>query len=251
VPWFPLSDELYSDARFLSLSADALALWTRAASWSADRLADGLIPTATIALFPGATDVHAAELVEAGVWKRARGGWQFENYPESAKRGAVEARRSADKRRQQNKRRSEKQSSRRDTTRDEHVTPQKSHRESDAPYTSFVPTERAGKPQTSLFDSLAITAQDVTAAWIDATRENGVQPSKGQIGRLSAMAKQALEAGNDPELVLAAAESAGSSGHSNLDSSITWLASQRNGRHLRSVGTVTRDPETGARVEFG
>lgn len=251
MPWFPLSDELYSDARYLGLSADALALWTRAASWTADRLTDGVVPTTAIAMFPGATEVHAAELVEAGVWKRARGGWQYVDYPESAKQGAVQARRNADKRRQQKKRRSDLESSRRDAGRDSGVTPPASRPESSASYTYVVPTERAASPPDALFDS-PITARDVVGAWIDASRENGAHPSQAQIKRVGATAKKSIEAGNDPQLVLEAGEAAGIKGHANLDSELTWIASQRKGRHLRPVagGYVPRDPNTGARVDF-
>ncbi len=97
MPWFPLSDELYRDPRFAGLTGDGLALWTRANSWCADRLTDGLVPSAMLATFSGATPDHAAELVDAGVWKRARGGFQVVDWPGFLTKEAVTQRRTGSK----------------------------------------------------------------------------------------------------------------------------------------------------------
>lgn len=121
--WFPLSDEFYSDPQFLGASDAAVALYVRAASWSARHLTDGRVPSTALPLLTSATEQAPAELTERGVWKRARGGFQFTHWPTGASQAAVTARRDADRTRQQRKRSSDHTVSRRDTA----VTHARSH----------------------------------------------------------------------------------------------------------------------------
>lgn len=224
MPFFPLSDDLNSDPRFVGLSDPAMALYSRAASWSASRLTDGLVPASMLPSFSGAVAGSADELVEAGVWRRARGGWQMVAFPDFAKKAAVEARRRADKQRQQRKRSSDAAPSRRDSERDTRPESRSESRpESDAPYTYpySVPTERAAAPPGE-----SVSAQTVTAAWVEATKANGVTPSKGQVGQVARTAKELLTAGNDPGLVMAAAQDAATSGYAAIDRSLTRLVSR-------------------------
>lgn len=93
--FFPIPDEFYRDPPFLGWSAEAYALWMLAGSWSADRLTDGSVPTTALALFPPNVSAAAEELVERRVWKRARGGFQYLDWPKECSRAVVEAKREA------------------------------------------------------------------------------------------------------------------------------------------------------------
>lgn len=71
-------------------------------------------------------------------------------------------------------------------------------------------------------EPVEVTAQAVTAAWIDKIRENGVEPTRAQIGRVARTAKELL-AGNDGTKVLEAAKHAGHHGNAAIDSALTIL----------------------------
>ncbi|MCI2421487.1 hypothetical protein MOQ72_29040 [Saccharopolyspora sp. K220] len=116
--FFPLPDEFHSMPEFLGASDAAVALYARAASWSACHLTDGHVPTAALPLFTANHEQASAELVERKVWRRARGGFQFADWPKQASRAYVEAKREAWRLRQQKTRSSQGGMSRRDT----HVT---------------------------------------------------------------------------------------------------------------------------------
>lgn len=83
-----------------------------------------------------------------------------------------------------------------------------------------------------------VTAQTVTAAWVDANRANGYSPAKSRIAQVSRMAKELLAAGNDPDRVLAAARSAGSKGWYTIDTELA--TSHRNGHRKPQLGTIDR-----------
>lgn len=72
-------------------------------------------------------------------------------------------------------------------------------------------------------EPVEITARVVVAAWVDKIRENGVEPSKAQVGRVARTAKELLEK-NDGTVVLEAAKLAGEAGHAAVDSSMTIAA---------------------------
>ncbi|MCO1575338.1 hypothetical protein M8C13_06135 [Crossiella sp. SN42] len=98
--FFPVPDEFYRDPQFLGWSAHAYALWMLAGSWSADRTTDGFVPTAALALFPQDVSAAADELVERGIWRRARGGYQYVTWPEECSRARIEAKKEAWRQRQ-------------------------------------------------------------------------------------------------------------------------------------------------------
>lgn len=118
MPYFPLPDEFHSAPDFLGLSDAAVALYAKAASWSACHLTDGHVPTTALPLLANAYEQGSAELVDKRVWRRSRGGFQFVHWPNEVTRSYVEAKREAAKRRQQKHRSSQEESSRCD----EHVT---------------------------------------------------------------------------------------------------------------------------------
>lgn len=72
-----------------------------------------------------------------------------------------------------------------------------------------------------------ITAQTVTAAWVDAVQQGtGTAPSKSQIGQVARTAKELLER-NDPQRVLDAARAAGASGFTSIDRQLTMSAGRK------------------------
>lgn len=118
MPYFPLPDEFHSAPELLGASDAAVALYAKAASWSACHLTDGHVPSAALPMLTASYEQGSAELVERKVWRRSRGGFQFVTWPREVTRSNVEAQREASKRRQQNYRRSQGKLSRRD----KHVT---------------------------------------------------------------------------------------------------------------------------------
>jgi hypothetical protein len=74
-----------------------------------------------------------------------------------------------------------------------------------------------------------VTAQTVTAAWIDAFQANGVKPTKSQIGQAARAAKELLAAGNDPNRVIEAAVVAASKGYPTIDRELATFG--RNGHN--------------------
>lgn len=117
--YYPLPDEFYADPQFVGMSADAVALWTRAASWSAHHLTDGVIPSGILPILKDAEQVAAEELVDTGIWRQTRGGaFRFADWPRLASRAYVESKRDSQRARQQRLRSSQGELSRRDN----HVT---------------------------------------------------------------------------------------------------------------------------------
>jgi len=76
--WFKIDDNLLEHPKFLQLSDGAQLLWMRAGVWSARYLTEGLIPPALVEKY--GRDECAAELVDAGLWEHAEGGFQFHDW---------------------------------------------------------------------------------------------------------------------------------------------------------------------------
>jgi hypothetical protein len=91
-----------------------------------------------------------------------------------------------------------------------------------------------------------VTARDIAARWIDACRSIGAPPDRRVIGRVSSQAKQLLEAGADPERLLAAAWSCGEQGYDDVGKELRMMSGRRraplpgavNG-HARPAGRTT------------
>lgn len=250
MPWFPLSDELYRDPRFAGLTGDALALWTRAASWCADRLTDGFVPSTMLATFNGAAVSHAVELVDAGAWNRARGGYQFADWPAFVTKAKVEAKRAADNKRQERHRTSKGVPSRRDTRRDS-----RSESQRDSPATRTLPKSYSVPNGTGGEGAPSITVQTVVGAWVDAVNGTGTaKPTgamKAQVGR---EARELLADAVDPTLVLDSAKAVGARGYATLHREVV-AAQRRNVRPIRPLPPgydpdgIMRDPRTGVAIE--
>lgn len=101
------------------------------------------------------------------------------------------------------------------------------------------------RESAAVAEPTTITAQTVTAAWIDAVQATGTAPSKSQIGQVAKTAKELLER-NDPQRVLDAAKDAGAAGYTTIDRQLT-VAAGRSGTHGRAQ---RRDPNTGRAVDW-
>lgn len=78
--WFKVDDALHSHPKVMAAPLAALGLWVVAGSWSAANLTDGFVAVQVLPrLHPDAVTL-ADELVTAGLWKRAKGGYQFHDW---------------------------------------------------------------------------------------------------------------------------------------------------------------------------
>lgn len=80
--WFKVDDSFHSHPKVLATEPAALGLWVVAGSWCGDNLSDGFVPLHVLPrLLPDAATL-AETLVTAGLWKRARGGYQYHQWAE-------------------------------------------------------------------------------------------------------------------------------------------------------------------------
>jgi hypothetical protein len=80
--WFKVDDSFHSHPKVLTSSLEALGLWVVAGTWSAHNLTDGFVSgQVLLRLHTDATSL-AEELVTVGLWKRAKGGYQFHDWIE-------------------------------------------------------------------------------------------------------------------------------------------------------------------------
>jgi hypothetical protein len=78
--WFKVDDSFHAHPKVLATEPDALGLWVVAGAWSSAHLTDGFVPTHALSrLLPGSDDL-ARKLVTAGLWRRAKGGYQFHDW---------------------------------------------------------------------------------------------------------------------------------------------------------------------------
>lgn len=99
---FQVDADFYDHPKTLDISDAAVALWTRAGSYSAAKLLDGYVPDAKLASLSKVSDEASAELVRHRLWRRVRGGFQFHQYDE---RNLTRARIEADRSREREKKR--------------------------------------------------------------------------------------------------------------------------------------------------
>lgn len=78
--WFKVSDSFHSHPKVMATNPAALGLWVVAGAWSSANLTEGFVPDyALTRLIPNSTKL-AKELVAAGLWTRARGGYLFHDF---------------------------------------------------------------------------------------------------------------------------------------------------------------------------
>jgi hypothetical protein len=94
--WFKVDDSFHSHPKVLAASPASLGLWVVAGSWSGANLSDGFIPDHVLPrLLPDAASL-ARDLVTAGLWRRARGGYRFHDWNDyNPSSEAVQAERAA------------------------------------------------------------------------------------------------------------------------------------------------------------
>jgi hypothetical protein len=81
--WAKVDDSLWRHPKIDALEGNlaALGLWTLTLSWVADTLTDGFIPQQRVTKLTGAdVNLLAADLVAAGLWEVAPGGWRIHDY---------------------------------------------------------------------------------------------------------------------------------------------------------------------------
>jgi len=78
--WFKVDDSFYDHPKVFDAPDCAVALWTRAGTWSARNLTDGFVPTGMPARLCDDPDTAVKELVRRGLWLRATGGWRFHDW---------------------------------------------------------------------------------------------------------------------------------------------------------------------------
>lgn len=117
--WFRIDDSFWSHPKVLGLSTDAVALWVRAGSYSAQQLTDGLIAPHALRML-GDRDA-AVELTNAGLWETApaAAGWQFHDWADyQPTRAQVLAERAAATERKRKSREASQRRSRSESRRD-------------------------------------------------------------------------------------------------------------------------------------
>jgi 5-methylcytosine-specific restriction endonuclease McrA len=101
VAWFNVDDSFYDHPKVWDAPDCAVALWTRAGSWSSRNLTDGFVPAGMPARFCGDHEQAIRELLDRGLWIRTRGGYLFHDWTDwNSSKEAVKARRTASARRQ-------------------------------------------------------------------------------------------------------------------------------------------------------
>lgn len=118
MPWFKVDDNLAFHPKVLLSGNEAMGVWIRAGSWSAQMLTDGFVPADVVETLSrrgdgpcdacgappekGAslTPAPADRLIHAGLWVPERHGFRFHQWEErQPTKRSVDERRAADRRR--------------------------------------------------------------------------------------------------------------------------------------------------------
>lgn len=78
--WFKVDDSFYDHPKAFDAPDCAVALWTRAGSWSARNLTEGFVPAGMPARLCGDPDTAVSDLLRRGLWVRASGGYRFHDW---------------------------------------------------------------------------------------------------------------------------------------------------------------------------
>lgn len=242
----PLSAHAYKDDAVAQAGEAAELLYYRGLSFCADVLSDGYISDLQLQRHVGVgmRDVkrRAQRLIEVGLWVREDAGYRVRSWLKwNRSREEIET------------------DLRKDSGRKADKPPAESSRNpngirtSKAPPSERIPPSRAPSISTPLHSkssepdgsgSAAINAGTVAGAWVEAMNESGTKPTSGMRGQVGKLAKELLDAGNDPLRVLAAAQQAGRAGYATIDRELAVM----NGRRPAAVqGGI--DPTTGRRWE--
>lgn len=102
---FQVDPDFYDHPKTIDASDAAVALWTRAGSYSTAKLLDGFVPENALGLLSKVPDVAAAELVSRRLWRRVKGGYRFHQWEaRNLTRARVEADKESDRERKRRER---------------------------------------------------------------------------------------------------------------------------------------------------
>ena len=82
MPWFNVDDSFYDHPKVWDAPDCAVALWTRAGSWSARNRTDGFVPAGMPARLCGDPETAVGYLLDRGLWERTKGGHRFHDWPD-------------------------------------------------------------------------------------------------------------------------------------------------------------------------
>lgn len=92
--WFKVDDTLAFHRKTVAAGVSALGLWVRAGSWCAQTLTDGFVPEHMVPALADGDAGLAGRLVEAGLWRRVKGGYAFHEWADyQPSRQSIENRR--------------------------------------------------------------------------------------------------------------------------------------------------------------
>jgi hypothetical protein len=80
MPWFKVDDNLAFHYKTVAAGVSAMGLWVRAGSWCAQTLTDGFVPEHMVPALADGDAGLAGRLVEAGLWRRVKGGFVFHEW---------------------------------------------------------------------------------------------------------------------------------------------------------------------------
>jgi hypothetical protein len=107
---FQVDPDFYDHPKTIDASDAAVALWTRAGSYSTAKLLDGFVPENALALLSKVPDEAAAELVGRRLWRRVKGGYRFHQWEaRNLTRARVEADKESDRERKRREREAARQ----------------------------------------------------------------------------------------------------------------------------------------------
>lgn len=245
MPWFNVDDGFPFHHKTVRAGNAAVGLWTRAGAWCAQQLTDGFVPEHMVSVL--GTPAQAKRLVAAGLWTVVEGGYQFHEWGgrnPSREEVLEKRRREAEKKAKAR----EVFAQKRGNAQVDEPSPQGTEAglPLDVPKGVRSTTPLHSTPnKDSLRSSGSVNGGVVVKAWVDASRGNGVEPSKSQIGQVGKLAKELL-AKNEPKLVVEAARAAGAKGFTSIDRELTAMVAR--GRTTQQG--QRRDPKTGRAVDW-
>lgn len=268
----PLSAHYYKDDGIAEAGEAAELLYVRGLAFCADVLSDGFISETQLTRFVGvgmrSVKRRAQRLVEVGLWSKVDGGYRVNawlKWNRSRDDIATLNKKDADRKGQKG---SEPAPGPPPDEPDSERNPDGIPPESE-PDSERNPPSRAqyrSTPRQSNSSSRSapdgagaaappgeVNAGAIVAAWVEAFEASaGRKPSNGMRGQVGREARQLLDTGADPPLVLQAAHAVGEKALATLEREFAPLAAKARGRHGPGDGLPThtrRDPTTGRLVE--
>jgi len=78
--WFKVDDSFHAHPKVLATEPAALGLWVVAGAWCSANLTDGFVPDYALPRLLPDSATLAEKLVTAGLWRRAKGGYRFNDW---------------------------------------------------------------------------------------------------------------------------------------------------------------------------